>query len=258
MEQGLLTTEWHANDEKQRVFCVYVMSHSEFCLQKENNVLFYTAFAIFHVGSQDFTASSFSLLSTTKVFSPCVQLKWRCKRSRSPHSHKGPSCVSSKVAQSHAGETAGALFCMNLHANQYLTSISIGKQYFPFYLAIIVLNAVKYLIVGLAAKERPVTMATMKAIGFLFSRIMNFSPLCVTLPLHSQPLRLNWSPRVLEIPRLCLIICQTRGEKKKEKKHRKKCSNLNKCITLGRGVGISHSINAQCTFFNLAKANTSS
>lgn len=99
--------------------------------------------------------------------------------------------ISSKVAQSHAGETVGALFCMNLHANQYLTSISIGKQYFPFYLAIIVLNAVKYLIVGLAAKERPVTMATMKAIGFLFSRIMNFSPLCVTLPLHSQPLRLN-------------------------------------------------------------------
>jgi len=32
----------------------------------------------------------------------------------------------------------------NHRANQYLTSISIGKQYFPFYLAIIVLNAVKY------------------------------------------------------------------------------------------------------------------
>lgn len=75
-----------------------------------------------------------------------------------------------------------------------------------FILAIIVLNAVKYLIIGLTAKERPVTMATVKAIGFLFSRIMNFSPPCVTLPLHSQPLRLNWSPRVLEIPRLCLII----------------------------------------------------
>lgn len=77
---------------------------------------------------------------------------------------------------------------MNGHANQYLTSISIEKQYFPFYLAIIVLNAVKYLIIGLTAKERTVTMATVKAIGFLFSRIMNFSPLCVTPPLHSQPL----------------------------------------------------------------------
>ena len=133
---------------------------------------------------------------------------------------------------------------MNHHANQYLTSISIGKQYFPFYLAIIVLNAVKYLIIGLTAKERPVTMATVKAIGFLFSRIMNFSPLCVTLPLHSQPLRLNWSPRVLEIPRLCLIICQTR------EKHRKKnVPRLNKCITLGRGVGcISQSIRSVCCF----------
>lgn len=216
---------WQQNDMQMMgnrgCFVFTLWAIQKFCLQKENNVLFYTAFAIFLVGSQHFTASSFSLLSTTKVFSPCVQLKWRCKRSRSPHSHKGPSCVSSKVAQSHAGETAGALFCMNLHANQYLTSISIGKQYFPFYLAIIVLNAVKYLIVGLAAKERPVTMATMKAIGFLFSRIMNFSPLCVTLPLHSQPLRLNWSPRVLEIPRLCLIICQTRGEKKKKKTQKK-------------------------------------
>lgn len=123
--------------------------------------------------------------------------------------------ISIKVAKSQAGETVGAHFYVNRHANQYLTSISIGKQYFPFYLAIIVLNAVKYLIIGLTAKERPVTMATVKAIGFLFSRIMNFSPLCVTLPLHSQPLRLNWSPRVLEIPRFCLIICQTR------EKHRK-------------------------------------
>lgn len=104
---------------------------------------------------------------------------------------------------------------MNRHANQYLTSISIGKQYFPFYLAIIVLNAVKYLIIGLTAKERPVTMVTVKAIGFLFSRIMNFSPLYVTLPLCSQPLRLNWSPCVLEIPHLCLIICQTREEHRK-------------------------------------------
>ena len=121
---------------------------------------------------------------------------------------------------------------MNDHANQYLTSISIGKQYFPFYLAIIVLNTVKYLIIGLTAKERPVTMATVKAIGFLFSRIMNFSPLCVTLPLHSQPLRLNWSPRVLEIPRLRLIICQTR------EKHRKNVPRFSKCIALSRGVGV--------------------
>lgn len=80
---------------------------------------------------------------------------------------------------------------MNRHANQYLSSIRIGKQYFPFYLAIIVLKAVKYLIIGLTAKERLVTMTTVKAIGFLFSRIMNFSPLCVTPPLHSQPLRLE-------------------------------------------------------------------
>lgn len=74
----------------------------------------------------------------------------------------------------------------------------------------------KYLIIGLTAKERPVTMTTVKAIGFLFSRIMNFSPLCVTPPLHSQPLRLEWSLSVLEIPRFCLIICQTR-EKQREK-----------------------------------------
>lgn len=99
--------------------------------------------------------------------------------------------IALKAAESQAGETIGACFYINRHANQYLTSISIGKQYFPFYLAIIVLNAVKYLIIGLTAKERPVTMVTVKAIGFLFSRIMNFSPLCVTLPLHSQPLRLN-------------------------------------------------------------------
>lgn len=170
------------------MFRVYVMSPSEFCLQKENNVLFYAAFAIFLVGSRDFTASSFSLLSTTKVFSPRVQAQVKMQEESKPTQSQRPIL---KVAQSHAGETAGALFCTNLHANQYLTSISIGKQYFPFYLAIIVLNAVKYLIVGLAAKERPVTMATVKAIGFLFSRIMNFSPLCVTLPLHSQPLRLN-------------------------------------------------------------------
>lgn len=99
--------------------------------------------------------------------------------------------VSLKVAKSQAGETFGAHFYTNHHANQYLTHLAFGKQYFPFYLAIIVLNAVKYLIIGLTAKERPVTMATGKAIGFLFSSIMNFSPLCVTLPLHSQPLRLN-------------------------------------------------------------------
>lgn len=85
-------------------------------------------------------------------------------------------------------EKVGAHFYMNRLANQYLTSISTGKQYFPFYLAIIVLNAEKYLIIGLTAKERPVTMETVKAIGFLFSRIMNFSPLCVSPPLHSQPL----------------------------------------------------------------------
>lgn len=107
---------------------------------------------------------------------------------------------------------------MNRNANQYLTSISIGKQYFPFYLAIIVLKAVKYLIIGLTAKERPVTMTTVKAIGFLFSRIMNFSPLCVTLPLHSQPLRLEWSLSILEIPRFCLIICQTREKQRGKKK----------------------------------------
>lgn len=108
--------------------------------------------------------------------------------------------ISIKVAGSQAGETFGAHFYMNRHANQYLTSISIGKQYFPFYLAIIVLNAVKYLIIGLTAKERPVTMATVKAIGFLFSRIMNFSPLCST-PLSASSIKLKstrpWNPSSL-------------------------------------------------------------
>lgn len=35
--------------------------------------------------------------------------------------------ISIKVAESQAGETVGAHFYMNGHANQYLTSISIGK-----------------------------------------------------------------------------------------------------------------------------------
>lgn len=70
-------------------------------------------------------------------------------------------------------------------------------QYFPFYLAIIVLNAMEYLIMGPKAKDRPVTMATVKAIGFLFSRIMNFSPLRVT-PLSASSIKLKstrpWNP----------------------------------------------------------------
>lgn len=106
----------------------------------------------------------------------------------------------------------GARFYMKRQANQYLTSIRSNIS--PFCPAIIALNAAKYLIIGPTARERPVTMTTVKAIGFLFSRIMNFSPRCVTPPLHSQPLRLNWSPRVLEIPRLCLIICQTREKQR--------------------------------------------
>lgn len=128
-----------------------------------------------------------------------------------------PASLPLNFKSGRAGRKTWADFYTNRRANQYPTSISIGKQYFPFYLAIIVLKIVKYLIIGLTAKERPVTMATVKAIGFLFSRIMNFSPLCVTPPLHSQPLRLKWSLSVLEIPRFCLIICQTR-EKHREKK----------------------------------------
>lgn len=93
------------------------------------------------------------------------------------------------------------------------------------------LNAVKYLIIGLTAKERPVAMVTVKAIGFLFSRIMNFSPLCVTLPLHSQPLRLNSSPRVLEIP-------SSLPYNFLNKRKTQKCSRLNKCVTSARGVGV--------------------
>jgi hypothetical protein len=75
-----------------------------------------------------------------------------------------------------------------------------------FYLAIIVLNAVKYLIIGLKAKERLVPMETVKAVGFLFTWIMNFSPLYVTLPLHSQPLQFNSNPHILEILHFFHII----------------------------------------------------
>lgn len=39
--------------------------------------------------------------------------------------------ISLKVAESQAGETVGAHFYMNRHANQYLTSISIWKAIFP-------------------------------------------------------------------------------------------------------------------------------
>lgn len=46
----------------------------------------------------------------------------------------------------------------------------------------------KYLIIGLSGRESPVPMATLKAICLLFSWVMNFFPLYVTLPLHSQHL----------------------------------------------------------------------
>lgn len=78
------------------------------------------------------------------------------------------------------------------HANQSLTSVLNGKQYFSFYLAIIALNAMKYLIMRPTAKDRPVAVATPKAIGFLFRRIMNFPPRrvtpCTPAP-HSTELR---------------------------------------------------------------------
>lgn len=88
-----------------------------------------------------------------------------------------------------------------------------------FYLATFVLNAVKYLIIGLTAKERPVPMETVKAIGFLFSWIMNFSLLYVTLPLSSQPLQLNSNPCVLEILNFFQIVLPNKNtDRERERK----------------------------------------
>lgn len=148
---------------------------------------------------------------------------------------ESPRSISTRVARG-AGRVKQSTRSATPINIQHL--LALESNISPFYLAIIVLNAVKYLIIGLTARERPVAMATVKAIGFLFSGIMNFSPPCVTLPLHSQPLRLNWSPRVLEIPRrLCLIICQTR-EKHRGKKKMFKAQQMHHFRP--RGVGVSH------------------
>lgn len=79
-----------------------------------------------------------------------------------------------------------------MHANQYLPSISIKKEYFLFYLAIMVLSGSKVPYHRFVRERKLlVSMATVKAIGFLFRQIMNFFPLYVTRPLHSRLLTIK-------------------------------------------------------------------